>query len=127
MSRGTPEADDFTFVLESIDGVKYDAYIEMLVGASPEHIEIDCRTREVGSTGKWSWLAGYDVYGVDKLVGVQCDEAAKEAINFIQEAIKKVFGGEKPPKPSSGRERIDYIIKNELHEEGNTLFIKEVK
>ena len=123
MSRGTPEADDFTFVIDGSDGKKYDAYIEVLDGYTPFQLEVDCRTRLQGES-KWAFLYSATIYDFEKLEGNKANEALSEALEEISIAIKKAFGVDSSPIPAGGRERIEWLVKNALTEKDNIVSIK---
>lgn len=118
MSRGTPEADDFHGQIVDKNGKHYDLYIELLEGFSSDALDLDCRTREQG-TSEWKWLCGIDLYKSQMNDTVSTDDKFNKALDKINIEIKKAFGENNSPIPESGEERIKWLIQHALKIENN--------
>ncbi|MCC2615926.1 hypothetical protein LJ739_06705 [Aestuariibacter halophilus] len=118
-SPGAPSEGAAHFVLDGKHR-QYDAYID-LVMMFDNTWSLDCRYREIGTTGKWAWLIGPDIDGSNLLTGVDADNAMHNALSIINDEIKRVFGGDVKPIPENGIQRLEWIVTNAISESGNVL------
>tara|TARA_Y100000310_G_scaffold342527_1_gene446152 strand:- start:1905 stop:2291 length:387 start_codon:yes stop_codon:yes gene_type:complete len=118
---GAPSAGAKHFVLDG-KHKQYDAYIDIVEYFTGQW-GIDCRYREIGTSGKWVWLLAPQI--IENQLGNEssADEALSQAIKLINEEIKTVFGGEVKPIPESGIERLEWIVTNGLKVENNVISI----
>lgn len=118
--RGTPSDNALRFEITGEQAV-FEAYIDLVSGIDQTQAEVDCRYRESGSSGNWTWLISSTLYVHQLSTKEATDEKFNVAIDAINQKIKDLFGVDASPIPEAGIERIQWFIENGLEFSGGEI------
>lgn len=132
MSVAEPSALALYFVITATDATRYDAFLD--INDYDGFSTFDVRYRLEGSDDEWAFLSpthhpegGFSVeISEEKLTDKESTNAEVDRIlNGFNKIIATVFGASVGEEPTSGMERVRWLLKNGIEAQGNEL--KRVK
>lgn len=121
MALNQPRIDSFTFKITASNGVAYDAHLSLegdQEAGSQRYLACYFRN-ESDNTSDFQFLSGPDI--VDVSTSTMTDLNLNAAITSINEEIQRVFGAATDGIPTSGYERILWVLKNGLRVTNNVI------
>ena len=121
MALNEPRIDSFTFKITDTEGVVYDAHLSLEGDQSEGAVRyLACYFRnENNQTANFQFLSGPNI--IDVSTSTMADLNLNSAINTINSEIQRVFGAATDGIPTSGYERILWVLKNGLTVSNNVI------
>lgn len=121
MALNQPRIDSFTFKITDTDGVVYDAHLSLEGDQTEGAVRyLACYFRnENNQTADFQFLSGPNILNVSETDITDLNLNA--AIRTINDEIQRVFGAATDGIPTSGYERILWVLKNGLTVSNNVI------